>query len=249
MRFLLRSILALCLCAGSLPAIAAEIHLLSAGAMEPGLEPTVQGFRGATSQAVRIRYATAPALRQDLASGVEVDLLIAPAALIEMLRSSGRLAGQPVPLGRVGVGVAVRPALALPPVTSPEGLRQLVAQSQTVVFNRASTGIYMEGLFERMGLADTVAAKARRYPTGAEVMEHLLRGHGHEIGFGAITEIRQVQALRYLGPLPPGLQSYTTYYGAVLTGAPAATSALLQWLSGPEARGAFDAAGIEPVRR
>ena len=47
----------------------------------------------------------------------------------------------------------------------------------------------------------------------------LLAIRRQEIGFGAITEIRQVQALRYLGPLPPGLQSYTTYYGALVNGA------------------------------
>jgi molybdate transport system substrate-binding protein len=113
------------------------------------------------------------------------------------------------------------------------------------VFNRASSGLYLERLFDRMDLTAIVTPKARRYRTGAEVMSHLLHGSGQEIGFGAITEIRMVRELRYLGPLPAEVQSYTTYSAALTPGAPAAAEALLRWLTGPETRSAFEAAGID----
>ena len=229
-------------------AAAAEIEVLSAGAVEPGLAPAVQAFRSASSQGVSITYATAPRLAERLDRGDAAHLLIGPQGMLEALARDGRLAGQPFPLGRVGVGMAIRPEVPVPMVEDAEGLRRAVLQAQTLVYNRASTGLYLDRLFERLGLTTAVAPKARRYPTGAGVMEHLLRGSGQELGFGAITEIRMVRELRYLGPLPSELQSYTTYSAALTPGAPAAAEALLRWLLGPEARAAFDAVGIEPAR-
>jgi molybdate transport system substrate-binding protein len=42
-----------------------------------------------------------------------------------------------------------------------------------------------------MGVYESVQAKTTRYPDGASVMEHLLKGKGREVGFGPITEILQ----------------------------------------------------------
>ena len=227
---------------------AAELQILSAGAMEPGLETAVQAFRSASSQGVRIRYGTVPRLRELLAVADAPDILIAPPALLAELLAEGKLVGRPVPLGRVGVGMAVRPGAAVPVVEDMEGLRRALLQAQTLVFNRASTGMYIDRLLEQMGLAATVAGKVRRYAAGADVMDHLLRGSGDELGFGAITEIRMVRELRYVGPLPGDLQNYTSYAAALLPDGPAAAEALLRWLAGSEARTAFETAGIEPPR-
>ncbi|MFC7474845.1 molybdate ABC transporter substrate-binding protein [Dankookia sp. GCM10030260] len=223
------------------PAHAAEIKLLSAGAVEPGLATAVAGFRAAGGPPVRIAYATAPQLRERILAGETPDILVAPLALLEEL--GGRLAGPAVPLGRVGVGIAVRPGAPEPAIHDADTLRAAVEQADSLVFNRASTGLYMDRLFERLGLTAVVTPKARRYPTGAAVMAHLLHGTGREIGFGAITEIRLVPGLRYLGPLPAGLQNTTAYGAAALRGRDGTD--LLPWLTGPEARRALDAAGIE----
>lgn len=223
------------------PALAAEIRVLSGGAVEPGLAAAVEGFRAGGGAPVRIAYATAPQLRERILGGERPDILVAPLALLAEL--GGRLTGPVVPLGKVGVGIAVRPGAPEPAIRDAETLRAAVAQADALVFNRASTGLYMDRLFERLGLTPLVTPKARRYATGAEVMEHLLHGTGREIGFGAITEIKLVPELRYLGPLPPGLQNTTAYGAAGLPGG--AGEALLRWLAGPEARRALDAAGVE----
>ncbi|MBK1660180.1 substrate-binding domain-containing protein [Paracraurococcus ruber] len=235
-----RALLAAALLAAA-PARAAELRVLSAGAVEPGLEAAVALFRAATGTPVRIAYATAPRLRDRMLAGEAPDLLVAPATLLEEL--APRLAQPAVPVGRVGVGVAVRAGAPEPAILDAASLRAAVEAADAVVFNRASTGLYMDRLFERLGLAATVAPKARRYATGAEVMEHLLHGRGAEIGFGAITEIRLVPALRFLGPLPPALQNTTAYAAAALPGG--AGGALLRFLAGAEARRALDAAGVE----
>lgn len=114
-----------------------------------------------------------------------------------------------------------------------------------VVFNRASTGLAMDRLFERLDLAATVAPKAVRFATGAEVLERLRHGSGPELGFAAITEILLVPELRYLGPLPPALQNYTAYAASLLPGSDAAAGGLLDFLATPTGKAAFANAGIE----
>jgi hypothetical protein len=70
-------------------------------------------------------------------------------------------------------------------------LKRALLDAQSVVCNKASTGPYLERLFDRLGVGVEVKAKAKetRYADGAAVIEHVIRGKGNEIGFGAITEI------------------------------------------------------------
>jgi molybdate transport system substrate-binding protein len=225
---------------------AAEIRVLSCNGMEAGLEAAARGFRNASGHGVRIAYTPPQRIEEKLSSAEIPGMVIASLPMIDAFTRAGKLAGAPVLLGRIGIGMATRPGPPLPVVTDAEGLRRAVTQAPSLVFNRSATGNYLDGLFERMRLTPTVTSKALRFPTTADVFEHLLRGSGDELGFGAITEIRMMRELRYLGPLPPELQSYTTYGAALMPGAPAAAEAMLRWLAGAEARAAFDNAGMEP---
>lgn len=230
-----------------LRARAAGLRILSAGAVEPGLEPAVEAFRRASGAAVAIAYATAPRLRERMQAGETPDLLIAPVGLINELVTAGRLTSERATLGRVGAGVVVRADAPAPDIGDVAALRLAVEAAQALVFNRASTGLYMDRLFESWGVTASVTPRAVRFATGAEVLERLRLGQGAELGFAAITEIRMVPALRYLGPLPAEVQNYTTYAVALLPQAAPSAADLLRHLTGPAARALFDAAGVEGV--
>ena len=177
--------------AASVAASAATFEVLSAGAVEPGLLPAAEAFRRQTGHEARIRFATAPALRQRVGGGEAVDVVIAPPAVLDDLAKTGRVDGAArVVVGKVGVGVAVRDGAPQPDVRTPEALKRAILGAESVIYNRASTGLYLETLFQRLGIAQEIAARSTRYPDGASVMEHLIKGSGREIGFGAITEIR-----------------------------------------------------------
>lgn len=226
--------------------VAAELRVLSAGAVVPGLEAAVAAFRRASGQAVTIAYATAPQLRERLGRGEAPDLVVLPEALRRELAAAGQLEGEPVPLGRVGIGIVTRADSTSPGIVDDASLALAVRQARTVVFNRASTGLHMERLFERLGLGDAVTAKAVRTATGAEVLDHLRRGSDADLGFAAITEILLVPTVRYHGPLPPGLQNHTAHAASRLPKSTAEAAPLLAHLAGPAGRAAFTAAGIEP---
>ncbi|HMA71115.1 MAG TPA: substrate-binding domain-containing protein [Xanthobacteraceae bacterium] len=234
----------------SSPALAAEINIISAGAVEPGVVAAADAFRKETGNEVKIKFATAPAIRQRVSGGEAADVVIAPPAVIDELAKAGKLdASGRVPVGRVGVGALVRDGAVKPDVSSADALKRALLDAESVVYNKASTGLYLEKLFERLGVGAEVKAKETRYPDGAAVMEHIIHGKGKEIGFGAMTEIAlyRDKGAQFVGPLPGDTQNYTSY-AAAPSAAPAngdGAAAFVRFLATRAAKAAFLAKGVE----
>ena len=244
---ILFAMLTACVFAGA-PAMAAEITVLSAGAIEPGLKSAAAAFQKETGHQVRITFNTAPAIAKRIAAGDTFDVIIAPPAAIEGFAKEGKVGGDRVNVGRVGLGVTVRPGAPVPDISNGDAIKRAVLEADTLVFNRASTGLYFENLLKKMGVYERIEAKTTRYPDGASVMEHVLKGQGREIGFGAITEILlyKEKGLRYVGPLPADIQNYTAYTAAPMAASTNAELArtFVRFLGGT-GKPMFVAAGIE----
>jgi molybdate transport system substrate-binding protein len=228
-------------------AVAAEVRVMSAGAVEPGLEAAARLFRERTGDVVTIQYATGPQLQARLAAGESADLLIAPRAVMQTAKAAGKVAGEPVVVGRVGIGVAIRKGAPRPDISSAEALAQAMRAAKAVVYNRGSTGVHIEGAVKAMGLAEPLAARTVRPENGEGVVARLVEGSGAEIGFGAATEIRlgEAKGVELVGPAPGAFQNATTYVAAPFVGARPQTQAFLTLLTGAEGRAALTAAGAE----
>jgi len=229
---------------------AAEVAVLSAGAVEPGLHNFAALVKRETGHGLRIQFNTAPQIAQRLASGQVYDILISPPAAIENAIREGKvIAPSRIPVGRVGAGVIVRKGAAAPAMGTTDQLRAALLAADSVVYNTASTGLYLDRLFGQMGVLDAIKAKTTRYPDGASVLEHVIRGSGNEIGFGAITEIRMYEpkGLAYVGPLPAAVQNYTSYEAALMVGGANADAAraVLEVLRTAPGKQAFVAGGVE----
>ena len=241
-------IAALFLLAGT--ASAAEITVISGGAVEPGLEAFARQVRRGLGHELRILYNTAPQIAKRLSAGEIYDILVSPPAMIETAIGEGRIVPETrVKVGRVGAGIIVRTGALAPDVATVDALKQALLDADSVVYNTASTGIYLDKLFVTMGIAEALKTKTTRYPTGAAVMEHVIKGKGREIGFGAMTEIRlyESKGISLVGPLPADIQNYTSYEAVLMTGATAAEAAraVLNHLATPAAKAAFTAGGVE----
>ena len=247
MRYVVASILCALSCAFAGAAVAAEINVLSAGAVEPGLRAAADAYGKQSGHQVKITFNTAPEIRKRIGAGETFDVVIAPPAALDEF--AGKIAADRVNVGRVGLGVAVRPGAEQPDISSADALKRSVLQADSIVFNRASTGIYLENLFKKMGIYDQILPKTTRYPDAGAVMEHVLKGKGREVGFGPITEIllQRDKGLKLVGPLPSDVQNYTSYSAAPMTGAAHAepARALVRFLGGAEGRALFAAAGVE----
>ena len=226
------------------------IKLLSAGAVQPGLVRVIEAFRGEIGNDVNVVFATAPAIRKRLGEGDAADVVIAPTDLLdELVKAGNAQAAERVIVGRIGVGVMVRGGAPLPKIATVDEFKQSLLNAESIVHNQASTGIYLQSLFERLGIAEQLAAKTTRYPDFAPVLDHISKGKGAEIGLGATTVIIEAEAkgLKFAGPLPPEIQNYTTYGATVMAASASgdAAQALIRYLITPGAKALFTAAGVE----
>jgi molybdate transport system substrate-binding protein len=227
----------------------AQINLLSAGAVKPGLMKVIDAFRRETGDEVRVAFATAPEIRKRLANGETADVVIAPHNIIDELAATGRCRGDRGTIGRIGVGVMVRADALAPKIATIEEFRQSLLGAESIVYNQASTGTYIERLFNQLGIARELATRTTRYPDFAGVLEHIGKGRGNEIGLGASTVIIENagKGVKFIGPLPAEIQNYTTYAATVVACAEANDAALelVNYLAGSPAKAIFTAAGIE----
>ena len=228
---------------------AAEITMLSGGAIEPGLKAAAAAFEKETGHKIEITFDTTPQMRKRVGDGGTFDVLIAPPEAVAEFAEAGKVEAGGVSVGHVGSGVAVRPGAPIPAIATADDVRKSVLDADSIVFNRASTGLYVEKLLKDWGIYGQVERRAVRYSTGAEVMQHVLNGKGREIGFGPITEILLAKdhGLILVGPLPPEIQNYTSYTAVPMTAGTQkhVARAFVTFLSGPVGKLLFVSAGIE----
>lgn len=225
---------------------AGEINVLSGAAVEPALIAAAKVFRERSGNTVTITFATTPDIRRRIGAGETPDVVIAPPATLGELAKPGNIdSAAQVSLGRVGVGVVIRDGAPKPDISTTEALKQAVLDAESIVYNRASSGLYVEGLLQRLGLAELVAAKTRRY-IGTDMIEPLIHGEGKEIGFMPVVQILnwRGRGLQLVGPLPDEIQNYTTYAAAPASRSEGGRS-FVRFLETPEAKAIFAGIGIE----
>ncbi len=239
----------LALAAFATDAAAAEVTVLSGGAIEPGLRAAVGAFEKQSGHTVRITFNTAPQIQKRVEGGDKFDIVIAPPAVIEPLAKLGAVGAGGPSVGRVGLGAAVREGASPPDIATTDALRKTVLGADAIVFNRASTGVYFEGLLKKLDLWSTVEGKVTRYADGASVLDHVKNGKGRDIAFAAITEILlyKDKGLRFVGPLPPDVQNYTSYTASLTAqgNGSAAARELAAFFATPQSKQLFTAAGVE----
>ncbi|MDZ4343290.1 MAG: substrate-binding domain-containing protein [Candidatus Binatia bacterium] len=151
----------------------AQLELLSAGAVKPGLVHVIEAFQQKTGHKVDVTFATAPEIRKLIAGGATANVVVAPPQLLDDLVKAGKATGERVMVGRIGVGLMVREGAPLPKIATVNDLRQSLLEADSVVYNHASTGIYLEALFSRLGIAAQLKTKTTRYPDAAAVLDHV----------------------------------------------------------------------------
>jgi len=247
----MRLLLALALaCAFTAQATAAELKVLTAGAFKSVLLAVQPAFEQQTGHRLRIENDTAGALQKRIAAGEAFDVVFSSPASLKPLREAGQVAAEePVPLARVAIGVAVRRGAPVPDISSVEAFRSAVLHARSVAYidpaAGGSSGIYLDRLFERWGIAPLVRAKAVLVPGGL-VATRVVDGSA-ELGIHQISEIIAVPEAVLVGPLPAEIQNYTVYAGALAAATKEAAAAreLLAALRGQETAQILKAKGME----
>jgi molybdate transport system substrate-binding protein len=231
--------------------VAAEIKVLCAGAVKPGMVKIIDAFRRETGPDVKVAFATAPAILERIGDAETPDVVIGPPIVLDEWVKAGKATqADYVIVGRIGVGVMVRAGAPLPKIATTEEFKESLLSAKSIVYNQASTGIYLEKLFDRLGIMEQLKAKTTRYPDAAAVLNHVSKTTGNAIGLGATTVIIEGESkgLKLVGSLPVEIQNYTTYAATAMAGDTAAAEPaqeFVRFLATPSARTIFSAAGIE----
>jgi len=223
------------------------MKILSAGAVQPGLTKVREAFRQVDDRNVSIDFATAPAIAKRIAASEPVDIVVAPTDLLEALATTAQVSTNRTLLGSIGVGVMMRTGATLPKIADVEEFKRSLLTAHRIVYNQASTGIYLDRLFQRLGVAVALESKTIRYPDFSAVLDHVRNGNGNEIGFGATTVIIESSdnGVQFVGALPAEIQNTTAYAAALTPTAGDDAAAFLDYLATPVARSILRSAGIE----
>jgi molybdate transport system substrate-binding protein len=231
-------------------AFAGEIKVLTAGAMRAVVDALVPEFEKRTGHKVSVDNATAGVLAKRIGGGEAFDVAIITPKVIGDLMEKGKIvSGSRVDLAKVGMGVVVKEGAALPDIKTVDAFKRTLLAARSVAYidpkAGGSSGIYFDALLDRLGIASEIRPKAK-LKQGGHVADLVVSGEA-EVGVHQISEIVPVKGAVLVGPLPEGIQNFTTYSAGLGTAARevAAARALIDHLAGPAARPALKARGME----
>ena len=233
--------------AGSVMATAGEIKVMSSVAIKEAYLELVPAFERASEHKVTTLWVPTVDMMTRLKGGEVVDLVIMAAPAIDELTKAGKIvAGSSIPLAKSGVGIAVRAGAPHPDVSSVDALKRSLLAAKSIAYSTGPSGVYLTGLFQRMGIADEIKSKVKQVQ-GEPIGAVIARGDA-EIGFQQISELLPVKGIDFLGPLPAEIQQITVFSAGLHAAAkePAAVKAFVKFLTTPDAGAAFMKAGMEP---
>jgi molybdate transport system substrate-binding protein len=181
-------------------------------------------------------------------AGEVFDAAFVVPALMDQLEKEGKVVGATrTGFLRVPIGVAVRAGAAKPDIGSVEAFKRTMLDARSIAYLKAGiSGPYLDGLFERLGIAAEMRARAKR--TETDTVGELVAQGDAEIGVTAIATLIATRGLDIVGPLPREIQSYVVFAGAVGANAvvPDIARDLIKFVTGPAAVPVIRAKGMEP---
>ncbi|TMH69296.1 MAG: ABC transporter substrate-binding protein [Betaproteobacteria bacterium] len=226
---------------------AADITVLATPGVREAYLELVPLFERASGNKVATTWAGTADVMKRMKAGEVFDAVILASNSLEELTDTGRLmAGSRADIARSLVGVAVRAGSPKPDISSPEALKRTLAAAKTIGISTGPSGVYLTGLFEKMGMLAELKPKFRTPPSGAAIGELIAKGEA-EIGFQQVSELIHFPGIQFVGPLPAALQQTTVFAGGVHAGArePDAARAFLKFLSAPEHAAVLQKHGLD----
>jgi molybdate transport system substrate-binding protein len=216
---------------------AAELKVLAGGALTGILGELGPAFERDSGHKLTIQFAATPDLIKAATSG-PFDVGVTP---IDVMQNEGAraqfAAGQPVTIARAGFGVAVKAGAPRPDVSTPEALKATLLEAKSVaVLPASAAGAYVTKVFERLGIAAEVEAKAVKQTAPAGVPGAVAKGDA-ELGV-FLTNVLTAPGVDIAGPFPGDLQNDLVFVGALSagTGQADAAKSFIAYLQTPSAQ-------------
>lgn len=209
--------------------------MLSSMATRELLQALADRHSRASGQPVDARAAGGVEVAKRIRAGEPADVVVLASKVVDELIAEGRLVGPRVDLVESGVGVAVRRGAPRPDISTEEGVRAAVLAAPTISYSTGPSGTWLQQLFERWGIHETVKPRVVVPPPGVPVGSLVADGRA-ALGFQQLSELINLDGIDLLGPLPASIQTLTLFSAAVATTSrrKAEARALIDFLSSPE---------------
>src|SRR5215470_14723197 len=186
---------ALLLCVSYPQANAAEITLLSPGAVGSSLRELVPQFEQAAGHKVTVQYSPALALVDKLKSGAAGDVaIVGTSAADELIKLGQFTAGSKVLVARVGVGVFVRRGDPKPDISTRDAFFRSVMNARTISYSDPRLGgtaaNYVGKLMAELDITGSIGPKTKLTPPSRPLAD-FVAGGGADFGLNQITEVLQ----------------------------------------------------------
>jgi len=210
--------------------------VLGTPAIREAYAELVPGFERSAGHNVATTWTGTADVVKRLSAGQVFDAVIAASDTLHELTDRGHIVtGSCTEIARSGVGIAVRAGAPRPDVGSADAVKRALLAAKTIGISTGPSGVYMNRLFEQLGIAAQVKPKLKISPPGGAVAEMIVKGEA-DLGFQQVSEIVHVAGAQLVGPLPAEIQRVTVFSGGVHAGSrePEAAHALLRFLSAPD---------------
>jgi molybdate transport system substrate-binding protein len=232
---------------------AAEVRVLSVGAVQNAVKALVTDFSKETGHKITLTIGSPVVVMQKIRDGEVYDAVIVSEPAMDLLDREGTVNPESrVRLANTGLGVAVRAGAPVPDLSTPEAFKQALSNAKSIVYGDPTlanqSGEKAEKVLAKAGLLDALRSKIQIVPSQVSSQEMIANGQV-ELGLYNVSEIPEGKGLKLAGPVPAPLQINTTYEGALMSdgSVPEAARAFVRFLASPDARAKWTAAKLEPL--
>jgi molybdate transport system substrate-binding protein len=235
-------------------AAAVEVRVMISGGLTAAYKALVPEFERSTGHKVLTAYGpsmgtTTNAIPVRLERGEAADVLIMVGYALDDLATKGKvISDSRIDLVKSPIGVAVKSGAAKPDISNAEAVKRMLLAAKTIAYSDSASGVYVSTeMFDKLGIKDAMKDKARKIPA-TPVGEIVAHGEA-EIGFQQISELRPVEGIEIVGPLPDELQKITVFSAgiAAVSKEPDAGKALIKFLASSAARPEIVKSGMDPI--
>jgi molybdate transport system substrate-binding protein len=229
----------------ALPANAADLKILAGGSMTGPMKELGPRFEKATGHKLTFVYAGTPELIRQAAS-TPFDAGFVPAPVVQSAQARDKFVS-PVPVARVGYGVAVKAGAPKPDISTVEKFKDVMLKAQSyTLYPESASGAIIARTFEKLGIAEQMKPKLKPQADPAGIVSAVIKG---EAQYGVfVTHVLSAPGLEPPVPFPAEIDHQLVFVGAVAKASPNADAAqaFIDYLRTPEAVAVFKAKGVTP---
>lgn len=223
---LLSALILIATCLDISRSYAAEIRVLAVGATAPALKRIIPEFEKATGNTVVAWFGPPAPIVEKISKGEAVDVVFISGPRFDDLVKNGAIDAGTV-FAQLGVGIGIAKGSPKPDVSTAEGLKRTLLSSKSIgglAPNNGSIGTETFIGFRKLGIEDQMSPKYHIYPNGISVVQALTKGE-IELGFSVVADMAATTDIDYVGPYPPGIQTYAPIHATMRIGSANETAA------------------------